>query len=234
MTGLAVDIREKSFGRERTVLKDCAFEVPEGEFVCLFGPSGCGKTTLLRLIAGLDTDFAGTMALPAGNDRDALSIGYVFQNARLLPWRTVEDNILLAAGRAAPDLDRLIAALGLAGHRSDFPGTLSGGLARRVALARAFAAEPDLLLLDEPFVSLDRAAADELRVLLLEVWRARPTTALFVTHDIEEAIALADRVLVMAPAPSCVLDDVPLDRPRAERADPAWRAGIRDRIAGHA
>src|SRR5262249_28101574 len=153
------------------------------EVGALVGPSGCGKTTLLRIIAGLDHDYVGTLQLP-----DHGRLGMVFQEPRLLPWRTVEQNVRLAAPEAREAvLDGLFRTLGRAGHRPHFPGELSLGLARRVALARAFAVEPDLLLLDEPFVSLDAALAARLREELAELVSSRPVTTLLVTHDVEEA-----------------------------------------------
>jgi sulfonate transport system ATP-binding protein len=154
------------------VLDEMAFTVANGEVVALVGPSGCGKTTLLRIIVGLDRAFEGSVTLPA-----PCRLGMVFQEPRLLPWRTVEQNVRLTApqvGEAA--LATLFATLGLAEHRRHYPGELSLGLARRVALARAFAIEPDLLVLDEPFVSLDAALAERLRAGLVELVSRRPTT----------------------------------------------------------
>jgi NitT/TauT family transport system ATP-binding protein len=144
-----------------------AFTVAPGEFVCLTGPSGCGKTTTLKLI-GLETNFEGTIGRPEGR------MAAVFQEPRLLPWRSVEDNVRLAMPLelASASFSDLFEALGLAGAEKLFPGELSLGMARRVALARAFALKPSLLLLDEPFVSLDEATAERLRRLLMEVWSA--------------------------------------------------------------
>src|SRR5215831_10587825 len=156
---LDVAIKRKSFvaasGGNHRVLGELSFSLGAGEVAALVGPSGCGKTTLLRINAGLDRDYDGSVALPAHG-----TLGMVFQEPRLLPWRTVEQNVRLAAPAATDaSLDALFATLGLAAHRDHYPGELSLGLARRVALARAFAVEPDLLLLDEPFVSLDDALA---------------------------------------------------------------------------
>jgi len=152
-------------------------------------------------------------------------VAAVFQEPRLLPWRTVEQNVRLAVAGAAgadADLDALFDTLGLSAHRGLLPGELSLGLARRAALARAFAVQPTLILLDEPFVSLDEDTAERLRELLLRTWRERPTTVLMVTHDLDEAVALADRVLVFAPAPATVAGELPLSADRASR-DGAWR-----------
>jgi ABC-type nitrate/sulfonate/bicarbonate transport system ATPase subunit len=199
----------------------------------LVGPSGCGKTTLLRIIAGLDSDFEGSVALPAHG-----MLGMVFQEPRLLPWRTVEQNVRLAAPQATDAaLGTLFQALGLTAHRDHFPGELSLGLARRVALARAFAVEPDLLLLDEPFVSLDDALAARLRDELADLVNRRPITTLLVTHNVEEAIGLADRLLLLSLSPARVLADVPVTRPRTPRTPPelaAMREEITKRINGNA
>ena len=156
-------------GGRLDVLRGLKFALPAGAVAALVGPSGCGKTTLLRIIAGLDRDFPGAVNLPEHG-----KLGMVFQEPRLLPWRTVEQNVRLAAPEATDaDLDVLFAALGLAAHRAHYPGELSLGLARRVALARAFAVKPDLLVLDEPFVSLDDALAERLRDELADLVTSR-------------------------------------------------------------
>jgi NitT/TauT family transport system ATP-binding protein len=215
---LDVRIKQKSFraasGGKLQVLGELAIGLRSGEVAALVGPSGCGKTTLLRIIVGLDRDFDGSVELPAHG-----KLGIVFQEPRLLPWRTVEQNVRLAAPLASDAaLDALFAALGLAEHRGHYPGELSLGLARRVSLARAFAVEPDLLVLDEPFVSLDAALAARLRAELVELVGRRPITTLLVTHDVGEAIALADRLFVLSPSPARVLADVPIGRPRNAHA----------------
>ena len=217
LSRLEVSIKQKTFraasGGELHVLQGLALTLHGGEVGALVGPSGCGKTTLLRLIAGLDRDYVGSIALP-----DHGRLGMVFQEPRLLPWRTVEQNVRLAAPEASdPSLTTLFAALGLEAHRAHYPGELSLGLARRVALARAFAIEPDLLLLDEPFVSLDAALARRLREELAELVDRRPVTTLLVTHDVEEAIGLADRLFLLSPSPARVLAEVPVERPRSAR-----------------
>ena len=208
------------------MLGELAFSLGNGEVAALVGPSGCGKTTLLRIIAGLDSDFEGSVALPAHG-----MLGMVFQEPRLLPWRTVEQNVRLAAPQASDAaLGTLFQALGLTAHRDHYPGELSLGLARRVALARAFAVEPDLLLLDEPFVSLDDALAARLRDELADLVNRRPITTLLVTHNVEEAIGLADRLLLLSLSPARVLADVPVTRPRTPRT-PQELAAMREEIA---
>jgi sulfonate transport system ATP-binding protein len=227
---LEVCIKQKFFraasGDNLHVLGELGFGLANGEVAALVGPSGCGKTTLLRIIAGLDRDFQGIVRLP-----EHCRIGMVFQEPRLLPWRSVEANVRLAAPEATDAaLDALFQTLGLAAHRGHYPGELSLGLARRVALARAFAIAPDLLVLDEPFVSLDAALADRLRSELVELVTRRPVTTLLVTHDVEEAIGLADRLLVMSASPARIVAEVPVTRPRGTHSADEI-AAIRNAIA---
>jgi NitT/TauT family transport system ATP-binding protein len=206
---LRLRVEGKSFRTDRgdlPVLGGIDLALGAREIVALVGPSGCGKTTLLRIIGGLETDYRGTLdwhgaAMPR--------IGTVFQEPRLLPWRTVRQNILLAQQTENPELaDDLLRTLDLAPFRDAFPPTLSLGMARRASIARAFAIEPALVLLDEPFVSLDPAMAARSRELLLDAWRARPTAALLVTHDRAEAALLADRVVLLAERPTHVLKEI--------------------------
>jgi ABC-type nitrate/sulfonate/bicarbonate transport system ATPase subunit len=204
-------------------LKDLVVSVAAGEFVALVGPSGCGKTTFLNIVAGLDRDFTGDLALRPGDNGREPRIGYVFQTPRLLPWRTVRENLALVL-RSDQDpaiIDRLLRAVELEAAGDVYPGRLSGGMSRRASIARAFAVDPDLLLMDEPFVSLDESSADRLRDLLLELWRTRPSTVLFVTHDLREAVFLADRLLLLSPAPGRILAEVPVPLPREARHDRA-------------
>jgi NitT/TauT family transport system ATP-binding protein len=196
----------------------------------LMGPSGCGKTTLLRIVAGLDDRYAGDVGIPPDT-----RIGLMFQEPRLLPWRTVRENIELVAapGFGPEDLERLAHNVGIADMLPRYPQELSLGLARRVALARAFATKPDLLLLDEPFVSLDERTADRLRKLLLEVWSAQPTTAILVTHNAREAIILADQLVLLAPRPTHVVAIETIAVPRAERSSAVVDAIHADLLRRH-
>jgi NitT/TauT family transport system ATP-binding protein len=226
---LDVWIAQKSFsaarGGTRCVIADLAFRLPYGKVGALIGPSGCGKTTLLRIIAGLDRDYAGTVQLPHHG-----KLGVMFQEPRLLPWRTVEENVQLAVPNATADaLAALFETARLTTHRRHYPGELSLGLARRVALARAFAVEPDLLLLDEPFVSLDGALATQLRQALVDLVARNPVTTLLVTHDIDEAIGLADRLFLLSASPCRVIGDMPIEIPRVART-PLNLAAIRAEI----
>jgi NitT/TauT family transport system ATP-binding protein len=221
---LYVAIRNKVFrgadGGLLQAIDDVAFTVPAGSFTTLIGPSGCGKTTTLRIVLGLDTEFEGQLVLPGASP----GVAAVFQEPRLLPWRTVEENVRLALppDLEGTDLTELFGILGLEAMRSRFPGELSLGLARRAALARAFAVEPSLILLDEPFVSLDEMTANRLRTLLMTIWSARPTTALMVTHNLREAVELSDRIVFLTPRPARVRGVHEIDTPRPAR-DAAWR-----------
>lgn len=208
---LDVNITSKVFdsadGTALEAIDHLDFSIPERSFTCMVGPSGCGKTTTLRIILGLDKDYQGTVGL-AKDGR----IAAVFQEPRLLPWRTVRQNIELALDSVsqtdAKNIDSLLIELGLVDHQHFFPSELSLGLARRVSLARAYATEPSLLILDEPFVSLDDDTAARLRGLLLSVWKVRPTTILMVTHNVTEAAELADRILILSKRPTKVVEEV--------------------------
>ena len=206
---LRLNVAAKSFRTpqgERPVLGAIDLALAEREIVALVGPSGCGKTTLLRIAGGLEPDFRGTLEWRGGA---MPRIGAVFQEPRLLPWRTLRQNLLLAQAQANAALaDALLDALGLAAFRDAYPATLSLGMARRAAIARALAVRPDLLLLDEPFVSLDQDMAARSRALLIETWRARPFAALLVTHDRAEAESLADRLLVLGGLPARIQAEI--------------------------
>lgn len=220
MSWVKVHIHRKPLGA-RVLFSDLRLDLAEGEFVCLVGPSGCGKTTLLNMIAGLDHQYEGHIAF--ARPRAATRIGYVFQEPRLLPWRTVAENIALAlpAGIDTREAKRLCEQVGLIDIGHLYPEQLSLGMSRRVALVRAFAIEPDLLLMDEPLVSLDPPTARKIRQLLMQLWQERPHTILFVTHDLREAIELADRLIFLSPSPSRICGDIPVELPRYQRQETA-------------
>jgi len=188
---LQVAIRAKQFG-EVTVLRDLTFQVQRGEVLAVLGPSGVGKSTLLRLIAGLDTQFDGQIR------RDG-RLAMVFQEPTLMPWRSASDNLRLTTGVGAAEAEAALARVGLAGKGALYPGQLSLGQQRRLALARAYAAKPDILLLDEPFVSLDEALVQEMLALTESVIAEQRPATVFVTHAKPEAERLATRQLTLAP-----------------------------------
>ena len=192
-------------GGPRVIIQDLRFSLGQNEVVALVGPSGCGKTTLLRLIGGLDRGFEGRIAW-AGDA--APRIGTVFQEPRLLPWRTIRQNIALVRPPDPAVAEALLALLGLTAYADLYPPALSLGMARRAAIARAFAVQPAVLLLDEPFVSLDPAMAEQGREVLTEAWRTRRCAALLVTHDLAEAASLADRILLLSAGPARVVREV--------------------------
>ncbi len=200
-------VRKSVTGRNgsRAVIADLRFTLDRDEIVALVGPSGCGKTTLLRIIGGLDTRFDGRIAWAGGM---APHIGTVFQEPRLLPWRTVRQNIALVHPPDLATAEALLALLGLGPYGDLYPPALSLGMARRAAIARAFAIQPALLLLDEPFVSLDPAMAEQGRTVLATAWRTRRCAALLVTHDLAEAASLADRILLLSAGPARVVREI--------------------------
>lgn len=206
-------------------LRDVTFDVERGEFVCLIGPSGCGKSTLLRIIAGLLSPTQGSVRLGGREQRNpGRHVGLIFQDPTLLPWRTVYDNVALPLELIGWNADRvdertqsLLAFVGLSDFASAYPATLSGGMAQRTALARALAQEPDVLLLDEPFGALDALTREYMSVELLRIWERTHRTMVMVTHNVEEAALLADRVVVLSARPGRIVRvvPVPLTRPRS-------------------
>jgi sulfonate transport system ATP-binding protein len=215
--GVAVAAQDlaKSFGRQK-VLRNLSLSIPAGTFVAIVGRSGCGKSTLLRLLAGLDTADSGDIRV-AGEERRSLhpDTRVMFQEARLLPWRTVLANVGLGLpGDWQPQARSALAQVGLAERADEWPSVLSGGQRQRVALARALVHSPRLLLLDEPLGALDALTRIEMQDLIEGLWQAQGFTALLVTHDVCEAVVLADRVVVVE-AGTIALDlTIPLPRPR--------------------
>lgn len=231
MSALKIDIVEKRFpdrgGKAHLALRGLRVDAHAGELVCVIGPSGCGKSTLLNLIGGLDTHYEGAALLNGAPPED---IGFMFQEPRLMPWLNVLDNVLLVSrdgASARAQAMALLQAMGLEEVLNAFPARLSGGMQRRVALARAFINAPALLLMDEPFVSLDAPTAARLREILLQLWQRSGATVLFVTHDLDEALALADRVVFLSAAPGQVVLDLPVMLPRPRQPDDVAVAALR-------
>ena len=203
-------------------LDGISLAVAPGEFVAIVGPSGCGKSTLLRILGGLVKPTYGAVYLDGKRiEAPRRQVAYVFQRVNLMPWRSVLRNVTLPlevarvpANEARHRARELIKLVGLAGFEGAYPRTLSGGMAQRVAIARALVGEPEVLLLDEPFGSLDALSREQMNLELLRIWRARQVTAVMVTHDLQEAIFLADRVLVMSPRPGKIQAAVEVDLPR--------------------
>ena len=223
MATLQVEHLNKTFpaierrSKPTTAIDDLTFEVSGHVFVSVVGPSGCGKSTLLNIVSGIETASRGSVSVSEGG-RPA-RLGYVFQEPRLLPWRTVMRNMLyvLEGDRPQDQAVRYLRLVGLEEATDKFPAQLSGGMQQRVGIARAFAVEPDLLLMDEPFSHLDAITARSLREQLQSIWTEAKKTVLFVTHDIAEAVQLSTRILMLAPG-GRLYADVPIDLPYPRKA----------------
>src|SRR5580693_7100343 len=247
---LNIEIARKAFSSSKgslLALKDILLTINSGEFVCIVGGSGCGKTTLLRIIAGLETDYEGAVFLDdkplsgTGLDR-----GVVFQEHRLLSWLTVHDNVGFGLAGLTPqerskedrsrDIRHYIHLVGLDEFEYEYPHQLSGGMSQRVAIARALVGRPEVLLLDEPFASLDALTRMRMQQEILRIWQAERTTVVLVTHDIEEAVYLADRVVILSPRPGTIMNILPVDLPRPrDRTDREFlrvRKSIHDELFG--
>lgn len=238
---------EKRFG-DRIVFSGVTFDVHDGEVVCIVGPSGCGKTTLLRCVVGLARPTGGEVRIDGRTVVDPPEgVAMVFQHFGLFPWKTVAANVAygltvrgMARREAAPKVAALIELVGLQGFEKSYPYQLSGGMQQRAGLARALAIEPSVLVMDEPFAALDAQTRDVLQLELLRIWDTRPAAMMFVTHSIDEAVLMGDRIVVLQGRPSGILDivDVGIPRPRdravvdSERfrvvRDHVWRAVMRD------
>ncbi|MDO9269064.1 MAG: ABC transporter ATP-binding protein [Methylobacter sp.] len=218
MTDIQININNKTYPTATTPsIANLKLSLNSNEFTCLVGPSGCGKTTLLNIIAGLDNDYDGEILV--GQQHTHPKIGYIFQNPRLLPWRTVRENIeLVLDEHQSPEvIDALLEVMQLTPAQHIYPERLSLGMSRRVSIIRAFAVDPEVLLMDEPFVSLDAPTARQVRELLLKLWQQRPHTVLFVTHDLREAIALADRLIFLSASPMQVVSEIIVPIARSDR-----------------
>ncbi|WP_456436762.1 ABC transporter ATP-binding protein [Methanopyrus sp.] len=239
---LKVEDLHKSYD-DLKVLDGITFEVSEGEFFAIVGPSGCGKTTLLKIIAGLEDYDAGKVLVDGKEVREpGPDRALVFQEYAIFPWKTVLENVMFAPlmqGKDPEEAERIAREClkvvpGLEGFEDAYPKQLSGGMKQRVAIARALAAEPRILLMDEPFAAVDAQTRNKMQKELLKIWERTGRTILLVTHNVEEAVFLADRVMVLSPRPAEVVDIVDIDLPRPrDRTDPEFvelRARILDMI----
>ena len=226
MNELNIEIKKKVFPLKtqnkqgiNLIFKNLNFTIKRGQFVSFFGPSGCGKTTLLNIISGLDKNFDGWVK----RYNKASHISYMFQSPRLFPWLTAIENIkypIKKKKNSEKIANDLIKKIGLEKYKNEYPNRLSGGMQRRIALARAFAPNPNILLLDEPFISIDKKIANLLRKLLIKLWKKNKPMIIFVTHDLDEAIELADRICFLSNLPSKILLDyeINLNRPRNQNS----------------
>lgn len=221
MAVLEISDLNKRFDTDKGVthaLKNIELAVEEGEFITIIGPSGCGKSTLLKIIAGLDVELSGSVRIE-GKEVSGTSIdkGFIFQEPRLFPWYTVEQNIAanysLRNKEVRKKVDELIQLVRLEGFAQAYPKELSGGMAQRVAIARALLRNPKVLLLDEPFGALDAFTRSHMQEVLLDIWQKNRTTMLFVTHDIDEAINMGGRVVIMNARPGSIRKTVKIDLP---------------------
>jgi NitT/TauT family transport system ATP-binding protein len=214
-----------TYDGKKLAVQDINLHVGAREFVAVLGPSGCGKSTLLQVLSGLHKPQSGRATIDGRDVTDATTpqsrIGYVFQDHRLLPWRTVAQNIAIVLSAAAVPraewngrIDKYLRMLKVETHRDSWPLQLSGGQRQRVSIARALAVEPDVVLMDEPFSTLDEVTARQMRQQMSELFANQPTAVLFVTHSIREAVFLADRILILTPGPARVLETVTVDVPR--------------------
>ena len=231
MIKLQIDTLTKRYyverdGRQVLALSDVSLSVDDGEFVAIVGPSGCGKTTLLNIVAGLLTYDAGSVSIDGETIRGpGMNRAVVFQHSSLLPWRTIAGNVRYGmelqkrfdATAIRERTDHFIKLVGLPGFERHYPSELSGGMQQRVNLARALASDPAVLLMDEPFAALDAQTREHMQLELLKIWGQARKTVVFITHQINEAVYLADRVAVMSPRPGRIkgVFDIPFERPRA-------------------
>jgi len=242
MSGVTIRDLSKAFPRgDGTVtqaLENVNLEIGDTEFICLVGPSGCGKTTLLRIIAGLETTTTGSVTI----DGNAVTgpdpkRGMVFQEYSLFPWRKVVDNVafgleMKGVGKAErrKTADRYIEMVGLSQFRDAYPFELSGGMRQRVAIARALANDPDVLLMDEPFGALDAQTRNRMQKELLCLWKKTEKTIVFVTHSVDEAVYLSDRIIVLSPRPGSVQEIITIPWPRPRDRTSADFAEVRRRV----
>jgi NitT/TauT family transport system ATP-binding protein len=228
----------KETGEQIDTLVDISFDVREGEFICILGPSGCGKTTLLRIIAGLEKPSGGSIRIDGKDLMDTSpKLGMIFQDYSLYPWRTVCDNIGfglemqgVAREKRQETVKNYLSLTGLTEFGSSYPYELSGGMRQRVAVVRSLAVDPLVLLMDEPFGALDAQTRNKLQNDLLDIWEKTKKTILFVTHSVDEAVFLADRIVVLTARPGRICDIIPISLPRPRDRTSAEFATLRRRV----
>ena len=228
MNTININIKKKSFPlkiqnktKENIIFKNFNIDINHGQFISIFGPSGCGKTTLLNIISGLDENFDGFINIKK-DDFFKKKISYMFQSPRLFPWLTAIENIKFPIKKkknCEKIANDLLKKVGLEKFKNEYPNRLSGGMQRRISLARAFISNPNILLLDEPFVSIDKKISNSLRELLIKLWKKNKPTIIFVTHDLDEAIELADRIFFLSNLPSKVMLDYEINLKRPRKLD---------------
>lgn len=235
---LKVENVSKKFG-EKTILSDINFEVSKGEFVCIVGSSGCGKSTLLRAISGLDTNHTGNILVKNQEvKKPSKKIGYIFQENRLFPWLTVEENVAFSLEREGKKekrkkVEEAIEMVGLGLAKKQYPKTLSGGMAQRANIARTLVNKPEILLLDEPFGALDAFTKIHLQEKLCEIRSVERTTMIMVTHDIEEAVYLSDRIIVLDKEPGRIKKIITDDLPRPRDRNSPYFNDLRKKVYGY-
>ena len=227
---LAVDHVSRTFQNGKAGFKNIDLKLKKGEVVGVLGTSGCGKSTLLRVLSGLDPQFEGKINTEAECPEEAF--GMMFQEPRLMPWLTVLDNVTFGFSKKEKKKDalELIETVGLQGFKKHYPKDLSGGMAQRVAIARSLLSQPDILLLDEPFSALDAFTKMQLQDLLLSIWKTHETTTLLVTHDIDEALYLCDRIVIMRGQPGQIESEIYINRPKPRKRGDAHLAELKEEV----
>lgn len=222
---LSVQQVSRTFNHKQAGLLDVSFSVEEGEIIGILGTSGCGKSTLLRVLSGLDKDYTGKFSL------EKEKVGMMFQEPRLMPWLTVEQNVAFGLnGVHEAKVQVLLDTVGLKGFEKHYPKDLSGGMSQRTAIARALVTEPEVLLLDEPFSAVDAFTKMQLQELLLSIWKKKNTTMLLVTHDIDEALYLCDRILILKGQPGVLAEVLTIRQSKPRNRTDSDLAFIKEEI----
>ncbi|EIJ82155.1 ABC transporter-like protein [Bacillus methanolicus PB1] len=231
---LAIENVSRTFANGETGLKNINLTVQKGEIIGILGTSGCGKSTLLRVLSGLDEGYAGTVKIDGDIVRSVHEkIGIIFQEPRLLPWLNVIDNVAFGLKNNDQKMEiakKYISLVGLAGFENHYPKDLSGGMAQRVAIARALVTAPEILLLDEPFSALDAFTKMQLQDLLLSIWEQYQSTMLLVTHDVDEALYLCDRIIILRGQPGEICDMLTIEQKRPRARGDAYLGQLKEKI----